>query len=270
MTVHEQTGVLYTLCETSSPDTVLLLVHGLGAHRGRWESLSRFFQQKGIASYAIDLQGFGETRGVKGHINSFRAYFDDIRALRAIISREYREAKVFLIGESLGGLIVFLQAVIDPVLFSGLVCISPAFKSKLQLLPFDYIKIFASLLFNPKRQFSLPFNARMRTRDTDFQAVIQKDEKEHRLASSKLLINTVLAQMRAGFLTTKLTIPALFLLAGEDLLVDSKASLNIFNRLRIKDKTIIQYPDMYHALSIDIGREKVFEDILKWVRKRLP
>lgn len=61
----------------------------------------------------------------------------------------------------------------------------------------------------------------------------------------------------------------LFLVAGDDKMVDSRASMEIFKRLKVKDKTLVEYPGMYHSLSIELGKEKVFEDLLKWVEKRI-
>jgi len=45
-------------------------------------------------------------------------------------------------------------------------------------------------------------------------------------------------------------------------------SEKVFRGLKTKDKKIIMYPEMYHALSIELAREKVFEDILRWLIKR--
>jgi alpha-beta hydrolase superfamily lysophospholipase len=89
------------------------------------------------------------------------------------------------------------------------------------------------------------------------------------MASARLLYSTLAAQVRA--LTGKLdiTIPVLFLLAGDDQLVDPGMSEKVFARLRTADKNKILYPGMYHALSIDSGREKVFEDVIEWVRDRI-
>ena len=36
-----------------------------------------------------------------------------------------------------------------------------------------------------------------------------------------------------------------------------------------EDKQLIEYPEMFHALSIDLDREKVFADILNWVERRI-
>ena len=269
MKTDEKTGVLYRQWEAPSAEVFFLLVHGLGGHSSRWEFLSQFLLQNRISSYAIELKGFGETKDLKGHIDSFEIYFQDLLAIRNIINQEHRGAKVFLLGESLGGLLAFLLAIRTPNLFHGLICLSPAFKGSLKSPFMDYVKVFVSMFFNPRKQFPVPFNAQMCTRDTDYQGVMDSDPREHRLATAKLLIELFLAQIRAGFLKHKLSIPTLFLTSGKDFLVDTKAISGIFKKLVVKDKTIIDYPDMYHALPIELGREKVFADILKWAQERL-
>lgn len=265
----EGTGITYRRWLAKEPKAIFLLVHGLGAHSARWDFLSGFFLQKGISSYAIELRGFGETKNPKGHINSLRTYNEDICALREMIVKENSDKKVFLIGESMGGLISFLVAAEKPGIFDGLVCISPAFGNRLKLGISEYFKIAFSLMFNPKEQFDLHFTSEMCTRDRDYQRVMNEDPREYRLASAKLLFEIITAQLKSGNMKNRINIPVLFLLAGEDQLVDPGVSKRIFNGLTVKNKSLIEYKEMRHALSIEAGREKVFEDILEWTKKRI-
>ena len=269
MKTDQKTGILYQQWDAPSPRAVFLLVHGLGGHSDRWEFLAQFLLQNGISSYAIDLKGFGETPDLKGHIESLRIYFDDIRNLCEMIHHEHPQAKVYILGESLGGLIAFLLVTLEPELVNGLICISPVFKSSLEFSFFTIVKILFSFLFYPQKQFHVPFTAQMCTRDTEYQKVMDREVKEHRLATAKLLVNTLFAQLRAGFIKDTLEIPTLFLVAGKDFLVDAQTSISVFKSLKTQDKTIIEYPKMLHALSIDLGREKVFADIVRWVQARL-
>jgi alpha-beta hydrolase superfamily lysophospholipase len=95
------------------------------------------------------------------------------------------------------------------------------------------------------------------------------DTREHRLATPRLLFNILLAEGRINSLKEKIKIPVLFLIAGDaDKLTGPEEAKAVFNGLKAEDKEIIQYPDMYHSLSVELGREKIFEDILLWVRKR--
>ena len=265
----KKTGIVYRAWRTRSPEAILLLVHGLGAHTDRWEFLENFFLKNDVSVYAIELKGFGETEGLRGHVDSFDIYLEDILHLYGIAAKENSGKKVFLLGESMGALIAFVAVVVKPDLFSGLISLSPAFKSRLGENIFNYVKYLSPNLYNPKKQFSMPFDSEMCTRDVDYQKVLDRDAERDRLATSKLLLNILITQMRSWGLKTKVRIPVLFLLAGDDKIVNPEVSKEFFKNLKAKDKKIIEYPGMRHALSIDLGREAVFGDILKWIEARV-
>ncbi len=270
MEKDEKTGIIYKTWSSSSPKAVFLLIHGLGAFSGRWGFLADFFLRNNISSYAIELKGFGETEGLKGHVDSFSIYIRDILSLYEIIKRENSGKNIFLIGESMGGLISLLLAGLKPDLFAGLICTSPAFKNRMKFSLTGKIKIYLGMLLYPRKQFKMPFDSQMCTRDPDCQKAMDADKREHRLATPRLLFNILLAQSRVNSLKEKIKIPVLFLIAGDlDKLTDSGESKAFFNGLKTKDKEIIQYTDMYHSLIIELGREKVFGDILTWVNKRI-
>ena len=243
----------------------MLFVHGLDAHTGRWESLGDFFQKNNIFSYALELKGFGQTQGERGDIDNFDIYFRDIRVLYNIIQQENPDKRIFLLGESMGALICFLFAALEPQLFSGLICISPAFAGKLPFSLWTYIGIVAALVFNPKRHFPVPITPEMCTRDIDYQKLIAADPLDKHTATARLYWNILKAQSKVKSRGDKIHIPLLVLTAGEDTVVDSLSTGKIFNSLKTKDKELINYPAMRHALSLDLGKEKVFGDILNWI-----
>jgi alpha-beta hydrolase superfamily lysophospholipase len=261
-------GIFYRIWRAQPAKAVFLLVHGLGAHGGRWQDFADFFSKNGFSSYALELEGFGRTNTLKGHVSSFKIYFEDIDKLCRIIAAENKGKKIFLLGESMGGLICFLRAAKKAKNFAGLICISPAFSGRINFRPADYAGIVMSLFYNPKKQFCLPFDSAMITRDALCGKKIDEDPKECRLATSRLLFEIITGQFVARFLKKKIKLPVLFLLAGCDKLTDPAAAEKIFKALASGDKALRRYPEGYHALSVDAGREKVFEDILKWTEKR--
>ncbi len=241
-----------------SPRCVLFLVHGLGANTAWWEEFAGFLLRNNISSYAIDLRQYG----------SFKGFFLAIDELHAIIKRDNPGAKIFAVGESMGALII-LSIALEKSLFDGLACISPAFKSRVPLKPLDYLKIFLPLLYNPVKQYRLPVTPDMCTRDTSYLKIIDATYDRDVLSTSKVLFDIFITQVYMRVFKMRIVPPLLFLIAGDDKLVYSAASRKVFERIESKDKEMIDYPGMYHSLSIDLGREKVFEDILKWVDKRI-
>jgi alpha-beta hydrolase superfamily lysophospholipase len=234
------------------------LVHGLGANTGRWESMAEFFLKRGIESYAVEL----------ARTDGFDGYFKNISRLQAAIKAERHSAKIFLAGESMGALISFLFVSSHPGLFSGLVCISPAFANRIRLSAFDQFKIALSLIYNPRKMFTVPFDSSMCTRDTEYRKKMDADPSEHRTASAKLLWQ-ILFYQAAARRVKNITSPVLFLTAGQDKISDNAPARAIFERLEAGDKELVEFPGMYHALTIDIGKEDVFKAILDWTEERL-
>ena len=261
--------ILYRKWETANPQAVLLLVHGMGAHTARWNFLADYFTAQGFASYALELKGYGATPDrPRGHVDSFNLYYADILKLYDIIIKEHPGRKVFLLGESMGGLIAFLMACQHPDKFAGQVLISPAFQNGMKFKLSAYLTLVSQLFVNPKKTVDMPFTSAMCTRDLAYQQVMDNNPDESRVASLKMLMNILFAQMAALKLARTLQIPSLFLIAGHDYLVNEQAGRQVFAGLKLKDKTKIEYPKMLHALSIDLGREKVFADIFDWLSKR--
>jgi alpha-beta hydrolase superfamily lysophospholipase len=264
-----QSGILYRQWQAGSPRAVFLLIHGMGGHSARWEFFTEYFLRQDFSSYAIELKGFGETRDIKGHVSSFNVYYNDLRALSAIINKENPGKKIFLVGESMGGLIAFVFALKEPHLLNGVVCMVPAFGSAMKIPWYYYFQLVASLFYNRRKQFKMPFNAAMCTKDTQYQKVMDANPAEHRFATTSLLISIIIEQIRAMTLKNKLKIPVLFMAAGKDYLVDEKLVRKVFYSMKVKDKEIVEYPELLHALPIELERQKVFDDVLTWVNKKI-
>ena len=107
------------------------------------------------------------------------------------------EKKIFLLGESMGGLISFLIAADSPGLFNGLICISPAFVNRYKLGALECIKMLTQLFYNPKKGFKLPLDSSMCTRDVEYIKKLDQDPREYRRTSAKLISDILLAQVRA-------------------------------------------------------------------------
>ena len=167
------TSLLYRQWTVTPTQAAVILVHGLGAHTQRWDFLGKYLSAKGFAAYALELKGFGETPDrPRGHISSFNIYYQDILSLLEIVQKENPGKKVFLLGESLGGLISFVVSGDNPGKFAGLITISPAFANGMKFSLANYFTAFTSLLYNPKKLIKMPFTSAMCTRDKDYRKIM--------------------------------------------------------------------------------------------------
>lgn len=268
LAIIPQTSLRYRHWPVARPKAGAILIHGLGAHSARWEFLAAYFQTRGLACWAIELQGFGATPGPRGHIDSFQRYYGDLLVLRDFIQENSPQLKLFCLAESLGGLMAFRMAELHPAWVAGTVLISPAFANGMKFTFSDYLRLLPALLFAPQTSLQVPFTAAMCTRDEAYQRVMEANPLELRTASARLLLLSLWEQICAPQQLGKITQPLLFLLAGCDSLVKPQASVRIFQKLPALEKKLIHYPEMRHALSIELGRETVFQDACEWLKAR--
>ncbi len=262
-------GVGYRQWSAPEPREVFLLVHGLGAHAGRWEAMAEFFLKRGISSYAVELRSPGLPGKASAKEDRFGSFCSKIHVLYDIAAKDNPAKKIFLIGESLGAIVSFLVCAGSPGLFSGLICISPAFVPGQKITFPKYVRMLGPLFYNPEKQFTLPFDSSMCTRDPAYRNMMDKDAREYRSISSRFAFEIFLIQARAMAAKKKMMTPTLFLVPEEDRIIDPQRTRIVFESLVVEDKKLISFPGMYHSLSVELDREKVFKDILKWIGDRI-
>src|SRR6185369_4949120 len=91
---------------TGAPRGMVLIVHGLGEHAGRYDPVARRLNQWGFAVRSYDQYGHGESDGVRGGLPTSNRLLDDLTDL---VESSYRRAgpgvPLLLFGHSMGGLV---------------------------------------------------------------------------------------------------------------------------------------------------------------------
>lgn len=88
-------------CE--NPHHVVVLIHGIGEHAGRYSRLAEFYNNAGIAIVSMDLRGHGRTEGKRGHCAPRSEVLGDIDALIEEAQRLYPDVPIVMYGHSMGG-----------------------------------------------------------------------------------------------------------------------------------------------------------------------
>jgi alpha-beta hydrolase superfamily lysophospholipase len=85
---------------------IIVIVHGIGEHFGRYSNWASRFATGGYAVYGADHPGHGLSGGKRGHILSYRLVDEITDRLISYGKKDFPGAPVVLYGHSLGGGIV--------------------------------------------------------------------------------------------------------------------------------------------------------------------
>lgn len=260
--------VLFRRWAAASPRAALIMVHGLGGHSDRFQECARRWAAGGITTYAPDLRGFGHTPGPAGHVDSFRLYHEDLEKLLARAVAENSQRPVYLLGESMGAVLAVDFVATRPALLSGLVLVSPSFRDRLGVPLARKAAAFLHVLLHHRKWYHLPWDPGSFTRDEAVIRFLEQDPLEVRRVTAQFYFAYARVVARARREAAFLHLPVLMLLPGEDRMIDTGYSRAYFERIPSPDKQLVEYAGFYHALLLELGRERVHRDIADWITAR--
>src|SRR5947209_15072487 len=103
----------------ASPRPPVLFIHGAANSSSVWTFWQQEVARRGWPSFAVDLQGHGQSTGADLATVGMKEYADDVRAVVV----QLRQPPV-LIGWSMGGLVAMMAATTLPV--AAIVAIAPS------------------------------------------------------------------------------------------------------------------------------------------------
>ncbi|CAN5812471.1 alpha/beta hydrolase [soil metagenome] len=271
-TAVDGTHLYYRSLRPAKERAVLVLVHGLGEHSGRYERLSRTLADAGVAVFAFDLRGHGRSPGKRGHVSAFGDFTSDLESFRQVVRREVSEASpIFLFGHSLGGLISIRHLQQYPrVEWAGIILSAPALGIRMQIPDWKRIagKIIARLA--PSMSLDNGIVITDLSRDPAVVAAYRDDPFVHRRISAKLFSDMQSEAVAVAERIPSLRAPAfLWLVPGDDRICDSELSLGAASRLPgSADVVVKRYDGAFHEALNDSCAEEVSEDIRAWMLER--
>ncbi len=110
-----------------APRLALLCIHGFSLHKGCFAAFGKEMAGAGIATYAMDLRGFGELKeSSENSTLDFDGFLVDIKDELIQIRKNHPGLPVVILGESMGGAVALRAAAFYPSLVSGLISAVPA------------------------------------------------------------------------------------------------------------------------------------------------
>jgi lysophospholipase len=252
----------YRAWEAGAPRAATVLVHGLFEHSRRYQELGEVMAAHGLSTYALDLRGHGASEGRRGHVPRFELLLQDLdRFRRHVEGVTPIGTPLFLIGHSLGGLIAlrYLQEYDSP--FRSAVITSPWLGTAVQIPRWQVLlgSVFDRVL--PAFPFRFRLDPATLTRDPARVADYRDDPEIHSTITPRAFREISSAIHLAGQRGDRIDVPTHFLLAGEDLLVDTARSLAFVGSLPERMVTVEVVPDAYHELIQEPNRSGIMAAI---------
>lgn len=245
---------------------VVVLVHGIAEHGGRYKYVGEKLAAAGYAVYAPDHHGHGLSDGHRANIGSMSGVADDVQRTMDCATRRHPDVPHFVIGHSLGGLISLYYATRSQVALAGLIVSAPAIDvpivSKVQ-------RITGTLLSKvAPNAGAMKLDSAGLSRDPAVVAVYDSDSLNFR---GKVPVRTLteglhaIEKVRARL--PKLTLPLLVLHGADDPLVAASGSEYVAATAGSDDVTLKIYPGLLHEILNEPERDEVIGDIVTWMDK---
>ncbi|WP_341527254.1 lysophospholipase [Nostoc sp. UHCC 0302] len=250
---------------------VLAIVHGLGAHSGRYNNVVEHLIPKKYAVYGLDLRGHGRSPGQRGYINSWSEFREDLRAFLQLIQSQQPKTPIFLLGHSLGSVIVLDYVLRYPQQISalqGVITLAPALGkvgvSKFRLL-------LGNLLSQVWPRFTLNTGMDLSagSRDEKVLAAYAQDKLRHTLASARLATEFFATVAWVNAHAADWQLPLLILHGGSDRVTLPEGGEIFYQRVVYEDKLRVVYPQAYHELQNDFNYQEVLTDLEDWLEQHL-
>jgi lysophospholipase len=85
------------------PIGVVMLIHGLGEHSGRYAHVAAALNDAGIAVHALDHRGHGKSEGKRTFVKSYNEFMNDLLQFRTLVEDQHPGVPLVVLGHSMGG-----------------------------------------------------------------------------------------------------------------------------------------------------------------------
>jgi acylglycerol lipase len=249
------------------PERAVLLVHGWAEHSGRYEHVGSWLAARGCAVHAYDHRGHGRSAGARGHARRFDELLDDLEIALSRAREETPELPLFLVGHSMGGLVVAAFAAerapeVAGVVTSGAALAVADAPSRVKLI---LLRLIARVA--PRLRMDRPIAGDALSRDPEVGRAYCEDPAVLRQITLGMGAGFLSAVGRTRVASGRVRVPMLLLHGGDDPLCLPEGSRLFFEGLSVPTSDFHVYPGLRHEIFNEPEREAIFEDLLGWMQR---
>lgn len=250
------------------PKGAVGIVHGYGEHCGRYDQVARYFAGRGYEVYSYDQRGHGQSPGERAYIDNFDHYVGDLSVFLDFLMPQLT-LPFFLMGQSMGGLVLARYAVQHAAPARGLIFSSAALAVSRDISPMLQ-RVSGVLGAMAPRLPVVPLDTSGFSRDPAVALAYQRDPLVHH---GKVMAGTGAAILSATRdiqeRMSAISLPLLILHGTADPICEPEGSRKLYGQAAAVDKTLKLYEGGYHELYNDLVKEEMLADIVSWLDARV-
>ncbi len=243
---------------------LVVIVHGIAEHGGRYEHVAQALTDAGFAVYAHDHRGHGRSQGPRANIGSLDGLADDVGRMLQVAGDEQPGLPQFLLGHSMGALTTLHYLTREPAPLAGVVLSAPPLEVPVVN---PLLRATSGLLnFLVPNLGVLQLDSSLVSRDQEMVRSYENDPLNFR---GKLPVRTGFEILRVTEnvqdLLGGIDLPMLVVHGTGDRIADIAGSETIAERIGSTDFTLNRYDGLYHEVLNELERDTVIADIVGWL-----
>ena len=251
------------------PRGVVVVAHGLGEHGGAYAHLAEAMgRQVDFDFVAFDFRGHGRSPGRRGVIRQYGELVSDLQSSVAWVRKHRDGLPIFLLGHCAGGQVAIRVAQQNRGEIAGVIASNPMIRIGMPVPPGKARlgKLLAKLAPWVTLRADVPVEGM--TRDPLMLERYRTDKLRHKRISPPLFFGLVEGGQTLLDSARQIQTPMLLLVGGQDPVLSTASTHEFFDRVGSGDKTLSLYPEMLHEPLNELGRERVFDDLARWLAAR--
>jgi alpha-beta hydrolase superfamily lysophospholipase len=252
-----------------APKAVLLIVHGLGEHSGRYMNIVNHFVPLEYAVYGLDHIGHGKSDGEREMVSRFEDFTETLSIFYGMVSEWQAEKPIFILGHSMGGLITSYYLLDHQDKFLGAIISAPAVKigEGISQATITMAKILSRVA--PKMGM-VALDVNTISRDPEVVNAYENDPLVfHGKTPARLAAEMLKAMLRVNAEVSQIKLPFIAVHGSKDSLADPDGSQMLYDQAGSEDKTLKIYEGLYHEVFNEPEREQVIKDVELWLEAQL-
>lgn len=246
---------------------VVLIVHGLGEHAGRYDHVAQQLNTWGFAVRGYDQCGHGESGGLPGSLPTDTRLLDDLADIvDSTRARMEPGTPLILLGHSMGGLVTgrFVSLGIRPV--DALILSSPALNPGMNAFQKFLVAVLPNI--TPNLRVGNGLKVDFISHDPAVIQAYRSDPLVHDRISARLARFFSVAGPATVAAAPRWQVPTLLLYAGDDRLVNPQGSRDFATLAPPHIVRAECFDGLYHEIFNEQDAAPVFAALQSWLDQR--